>query len=362
MQTVRAAVCRGFGAPLTIEKVRLAPPKLGEVEVTLDAVAICHSDISFAEGAWGGSLPAVYGHEAAGRVTQVGPGVLHLAPGDSVVVTLIRACGGCGACANGHPTLCEAEHDDDGAPLQTGDGGPLHQGMATGAFAEKVVVDHSQVVAIPADMPKAVASVIGCSVITGIGAVVNTARLKAGEDVVVIGAGGVGLNAIQGARLAGARRIVAVDQSEDKLAIARAFGATDGVLASDPQPHRAAIGALGRAADAVFVTVGAISAYAQAPQYLARGGRMVLVGMPPSGATAPYEPVILSYLGQSLLGSKMGDVVLRRDVPWMIDLYRQGRLKLDELISRRWRLEDINAAIADTKTGSAKRNVIVFDR
>ncbi|KIC12568.1 zinc-binding dehydrogenase [Leisingera sp. ANG-M1] len=361
MQTIKAAVCRKFGAPLVIEEVQLAAPGMGEVEVTLDAVAICHSDISYAEGAWGGHLPAVYGHEAAGMISAVGEGVQGFAEGDSVVVTLIRSCGTCPSCAGGKPTICETPHDTANGPLKTADGQPLDQAMACGAFAEKVVVDQRQIVKIPADMAKDAAALVSCGVITGVGAVVNAAQLRAGQDVVVIGAGGVGLNAIQGARIAGARRIVAVDMSPEKLGIAKEFGATHGVLATEEKPWKAAYKALGgRGADAVLITVGAIPAYDQAPRYLARGGRAVLIGMPHSGAKAAYEPVVLAAVGQGLIGSKMGDVVIQRDIPWMVDLYQQGRLKLDELISGRWTLEQINEAIADTKTGSAKRNVIVF--
>ena len=362
MALIKAAVCHEFGAPLTIEEVDLRAPEGSEVEVELDAVAICHSDISFAGGAWGGSLPAVYGHEAAGRISAVGPSVRGLAPGDSVVVTLIRACGTCPSCASGKPTICETPYDGDKGPLKTKDGGKLHQAMASGAFAEKVVVEQNQVVKIGDEIPKDAASLIACGVITGVGAVVNAAGLRTGQDVVVIGAGGVGLNAIQGARIAGARRIVAVDMSEEKLDVAREFGATDGVLATGKSPWRDAKKAMGRGADAVIVTVGAIPAYDTAPRYLASGGKVIMVGMPHSGAMSSYEPVMLAATGQGMVGSKMGDVVVQRDIPWMVDLYQQGRLKLDELISGRWKLEQINEAIEDTKTGAARRNVILFDR
>lgn len=362
MQTIRAAVAHEFGAPLVVEDVQLRAPAGTEVEVTLDAVAICHSDITFASGAWGGSLPAVYGHEAAGRISAVGERVQGLGIGDSVVVTLIRACGTCPSCASGKPTVCETPYDGDHGPLRTADGGKLHQAMASGAFAEKVVVEQVQVVKISHDIPKDAASLIACGVITGVGAVINAAGLRAGQDVVVIGAGGVGLNAIQGARIAGARRIVAVDMTEEKLAIAREFGATDVVLATDEKPWRAAIKAMGRGADAVIVTVGAIPAYDAAPRYLAGGGRVIMVGMPHSGAMSSYEPVVLAAMGQAMVGSKMGDVVIQRDIPWMVDLYEQGRLKLDELISGRWSLDQINEAIEDTKTGAARRNVIVFNK
>ncbi|MCV3270505.1 zinc-binding dehydrogenase [Roseobacter sinensis] len=363
MQTIKAAVCHAFGAPLEIEDIHLRAPETDEVEVTLGAVAICHSDISYADGAWGGSLPAVYGHEAAGVISGLGSGVTGLALGDSVVVTLIRACGTCGNCAGGKPTLCQTPYDGDAGPITTVAGGKLHQAMACGAFAEKVVVSQSQVVRIDPEIPKDAASLIACGVITGVGAVVNAAGLRAGQDVVVIGAGGVGLNAIQGARIAGARRVVAVDMSAEKLEIAKDFGATHGVLATEPKPWQAAFAALGgRGADAAIVTVGAIPAYDQAPRYLGYGGKVVMVGMPHSGATSTYEPVIFAAVGQGMVGSKMGDVVIQRDIPWMVDLYAQGRLKLDELISGRWRLDQINEAIANTKSGAARRNVIVFDQ
>jgi Zn-dependent alcohol dehydrogenase len=360
MPAIKAAVCREFGKPLTIETVDLRAPGLGEVEVTLDAVAICHSDISFAEGAWGGTLPAVYGHEAAGKVTGLGDGVRGFAVGDDVLVTLIRACGTCPSCAGGKPTICETPYNGDKGPLSMPDGSVLHQAMACGAFAEKVVVDQSQLVQLPSDMDKDVASLLSCGVITGVGAVVNAAQFRAGQDAVVIGAGGVGLNAIQGARIAGARRIVAVDMTQDKLDVAMEFGATDGVLGTEKSPWRNAIKAMGRGADAVFVTVGAAPAYDTAPRYLARGGKVLMVGMPHSDAVATYSPVMMAAVGQGLIGTKMGDTVIRRDIPWMIDLYQQGRLKLDELISNRWRLDQINEAIADTKTGAARRNVILF--
>lgn len=360
MARIKAAVCHQFGAPMVIEEVELRAPIAGEVEVTLKACAVCHSDVSFASGGWGGSLPAVYGHEAAGHITAIGDGVRGLSLGDAVVVTLIRACGSCPACSAGKPTICDTPYDGDLGPLKTADGGKLHQAMATGGFAEKVVVDQAQVVRISEDISMEAASLLACGVITGIGAVVNAADFRAGQDAVIIGAGGVGLNAIQGARIAGARRIVAVDMSEDKLAIAREFGATDTVLGTDEAPWRIARQAIGRGADAVFVTVGAAPAYDVAHKYLAKGGKVIMVGMPHTGAYSTYEPGNFAALGQSLVGSKMGDVVIRRDIPWMVDLYKQGRLKLDELISGRWRLEEINEAFEDTKSGSAKRNVILF--
>ena len=359
MQRIRAAVCHEFGAPLSVEEVRLAAPAVGEVEVSLAACAICHSDITYASGAWGGDLPAIYGHEAAGHVTAIGPDVKGYAIGDRVLVTLIRACGTCPACATARPSICMS--GDRAAPLTTADGAPIFQAMHCGAFAEKVVVDQSQLASVPEAIPLDVASLLSCGVITGVGAVVNAGQVRPGEDVVVIGAGGVGLNAIQGAKLAGARRIIAVDLTAEKLADATAFGATDGVLATEAKPWTAMREKIGKLADAVFVTVGATKIYDTAPRYLAPGGRLVMVGMPPSGEMSTYAPDIIASLGQRLIGTKMGDTVLSRDIPWLADLYLQGRLELDSLISNRWTLDQINEAIADTKSGAARRNVILFD-
>ncbi|MGP1355239.1 zinc-binding dehydrogenase [Roseicyclus sp.] len=357
---IRAAVCHEFNAPLSVETVLLREPGPGEVEVTLEAVAICHSDISYMEGAWGGALPAVYGHEAAGRVTALGPGVEGVGMGERVIATLIRACGACPSCASAMPVYCSGN-----APLPPElsfpDGRALSKGLKCGAFAEKIVVHASQVAAVGEEVPATSACLLACGVPTGLGAVVNTARVRPGQSVVVIGCGGVGLNAVQGARLSGAARIVAMDLSEAKLEDARAFGATDALLATEEKPWRAVKAMTGgRGADHVFVSVGAIPAYDMAPRLLGPGGTLHAVGMPHSGATSAWEPVILAATGQGMRGSLMGEVVLARDVPWMVDLYAQGRLELDALVSRTWRLEEINAAIDDTRAGRARRNVIVF--
>jgi Zn-dependent alcohol dehydrogenase len=361
MTQVKAAVCRAFGGPLQVETVTLAAPGAGEVEVKIAACAICHSDISMAEGGWGGALPAVYGHEAAGHVTALGEGVTGYALGDTVLVTLVRACGSCLSCTTGHPATCRADHEVLAHPLSGADGTPFEQGLRTGAFAEKVVVKASQLAPIPADMPLDAASILSCGVITGVGAVVNTAGLRAGQSAVVIGAGGVGLNAVQGARIAGAAHVVAVDLVAEKLEAARAFGATDAVSAGEKRPWDRVREIIGGGADHVFVATGAIAAFEGATRYLAPHGRVTIVGLPHAGERSTYDPCAVGVTGQQIAGSKMGDVVLARDIPWMVTLYRQGRLKLDELISNRWPLERINEAIADTKSGAARRNVIVFD-
>lgn len=360
MQTIRAAVCRENNAPLTIEEVQLRAPQTGEVEVDIEAVAICHSDISFWQGGFGGALPAVYGHEAAGTVTAVGEGVVGIKVGDSVCLTLIHACGHCTTCQSGKPTICETPVDNlAGSPISTADGAPVFQAMNAGAFAEKAVVDQSQVCVIPSDVAKDVASLISCGVITGVGAAVFAADIEVGQDVVVIGAGGVGLNAIQGALIAGARRIVAVDMLPEKLEVAKEFGATDVVLA-EGKPWSEVKKILGRGADAVLVTVGVAQVYDQAPRYLGWGGKVVMVGMPHGDKVSSYSPLIMANQGQGIVGSKMGDMVIKRDIPWIVDMYKQGRLKLDELISGRWTLDQINEAMADTKSGAARRNVIML--
>lgn len=359
---MKAAVCHAFGQPLSVEDITLAAPDAGQVRVEVKACAICHSDIFYAEGAWGGHVPAVYGHEAAGVIAEVGPGVKGYAVGDTVIVTLIRSCGTCGTCASGHPTSCEDSYDRVGqSPVRLADGTVAEHGMQTSAFAEQVVVDTSQLAKIPADFPMDVASLLSCGVITGLGAVVNSAKVPPGASVAVIGAGGVGLNTIQGARLAGATTIIALDLAQDRLDGAIEFGATHGVVATATdavEQVKALTG--GRGVEYCFVTVGAIQAFETAIDFIAPRGEVVLVGMPPVGAKATYEPCNIAGAGQVLRGSNMGETVLARDIPWLIEQYKQGRLKLDELITGRWTLDQINEAIADTKAGHARRNVIVF--
>ena len=357
---MRAAVCRAFGAPLAIEELAIAPPGPGEVAAAVEACAVCHSDVAYAAGAWGGALPAVYGHEAAGRVTAVGAGVRGFAVGDRVLVTLIRACGACPACAGGAPTSCAHAWDEGPSPLRDADGVVVAQGMKTAAFAEAVVVDASQLVALPDDLPADLACLLACGVVTGVGAVVNTAKIRPGARVAVIGAGGVGLNAIQGAALAGAVQIVAVDLAAAKLEDARAFGATDGVAAGPDAMAEVRAVTGGRGVDAAFVTVGAPAAIGSAAEALAAGGAVVVVGMPPSGTVVGYDPTTLAAMNQRILGSRMGETVLARDIPWLIDQWRAGRLKLGELVSRRYPLDAIEAALAAARSGTARRGVIVM--
>lgn len=358
---MRAAVCREFGKSLIIEEINLAPPKKGQVEVVVEACAVCHSDIHFIDGAWGGALPAVYGHEAVGRIVQLGGNVNHWAVGDRVLVTLLKSCGHCHQCSEGLPARCESDKEVEPSPLSRLNDSPITHGLNTGAFAERVVVDQSQIAKIPETIASESACLLSCGVITGIGAAVNTAQIHPGAIVAVVGAGGVGLNAIQGAKICGASTIIAVDKVEQKIADAIEFGATHGILSSSEKPHRQ-IKSLtqGRGVDFVLVTVGAIEAFKQSMRYLNRGGKLVIVGMPPSGDLMSIEPMAMAYMSQSLIGSMMGDTVLKRDIPWLLSLYEQGRLKLDELVTGRYPLDKINDAIQNTVEGKARRNVIVF--
>jgi S-(hydroxymethyl)glutathione dehydrogenase / alcohol dehydrogenase len=359
---MKAAVCREFGQPLVIEDLTLDPPQAGEVLVKLSACAICHSDIYFLEGKWGGTLPAVYGHEAAGLVAEVGPGVARARPGDSVVVTLIRSCGQCYFCAHGQETLCDTRFPLDQATRLHGAGGePIVQGLRTAAFAEYVVVHESQLVVVPPALPPESASLLACGVITGVGAVTNTARVPLGGSVAIIGAGGVGLNCIQGAHLCGAQPIVAVDLLPRKLEAALSFGATH-ALNPGTQDVLAAVRDLtgGRGVDYVFASAGSGRAIDLGLALMRRGGTMVMVGMPPTGVMTQLEMGNVANDSHRILGSKMGETQLGVDVPRLVQLYQQGRLKLDELITARFPLEHINAAIAAVNQGVALRNVIVF--
>jgi Zn-dependent alcohol dehydrogenase len=359
---MKAAVCREFGKPLVIEEVSLADAGPGEVKVKLAATAICHSDISYADGAWGGDLPAVYGHECSGVVESVGLGVTTVKPGDAVVVTLIRSCGHCHGCVRGMPVTCSTQFPLDAkSPITDKSGKPLVQSMRTGGFAEQVLVHESQCVAIPGSVPMTSASLLACGVITGFGAVTNTARVPAGSHVVVIGTGGVGLNSIQGARVCGARTVIAVDIADNKLEAAKGFGATHGINSSKENVlERVMQLTESRGADYVFVTVGAKGAFDSSYALLAKGGSTVLVGMPASGVMSEIDPGTMAAYSQNVLGSKMGSARVQVDIPNLVDLYQQKRVKLDELITKTYPLEQINEAIAAVKRGEALRNVIVF--
>ncbi len=362
MGAIRAAVTRAFGAPSTIETLTLARPGPGEVQVRVAACAICHSDMAYADGHWGGPLPAVWGHEAAGTVVDVGAGV-DLAVGDRVVVTLARSCGTCDHCRRGQQVACTGSFVlDERSPLTDESGEPVHQGLRTAAFAEEVVVHGSQVVAVPADLAPTAASLLGCAVISGVGAVANTAAVEPGSSVVVIGCGGVGLNVVQGARLAGAASIVAVDPEAAKLEVAARLGATHLVDPTAEDTAEAVARATGGfMADYVFVAVGAAAAFQQGLAMVGTMGAMVLVGMPASGVTIEIEPGDLAHRSQRILGSKLGNAVVGRDIPALVTSYQAGQLELDALVSGTFALDEIDRAMDEVRQGSALRNVVVFE-
>jgi len=359
---MKAAVCREFGQPLVIENVTLADAGPGEVRIKVKATAICHSDITYAEGSWGGTLPAIYGHECAGIVEQVGGGVTTVAVGDHVVATLIRSCGHCHGCSMGNPVMCSTQFALDAkSPITDKDGKSVVQSMRTGGFAENILVHESQCVAVPKAIPFTSASLLACGVITGFGAVTNTAKVPAGSHVVVIGTGGVGLNAIQGAHVSGARTVIAVDIADNKIEAAKTFGATHGINSKTQDVGERVLALTdGRGADYVFVTVGVKSAFDSSYNLLAKGGSVVLVGMPASGVMSEIDPGTMAAYSQNILGSKMGSARIQVDIPNLVGLYEQGRIKLDELVTKTYPIEEINEAIDAVKRGEALRNVIVF--
>ena len=359
---MKAAVCYEFGKPLVVEEVAIGAPAAGQVRVKMAACAICHSDVHAIRGEWGGETPFIAGHEASGIIDEVGEGVKHVKPGDHVVVSLLRSCGHCYQCQTGAPYICAAEWPlDTNSPFRSKSGDPIAMGIRTAAFAEYTVVDQTQVAKVPNDMPLDSASLLACGVITGLGAVVNTAQVEAGSQIVVIGTGGVGLNAVQGGVLSGASRVIAVDLLDYKLEAANEFGATHTVNGSK-QDAIAAVHELtdGRGADYAFVTVGNSTAVDQAFAMVRPGGQVVVVGLPEAGAKAQLDIHAL-ISERTVKGSPMGSTVLSVDIPRLVDLYNDGRLKLDELITRRYPLAEINEAIESMERGEALRNVIVFD-
>lgn len=360
---MKAAVCRAFGEPLVIEDVELDAPGHDDVLIKLKACSICHSDVSFADGIWGGQLPAVYGHEGAGVVEAVGAGVSDYAVGDHVIVTLIRHCDDCVYCNDDVEVLCEGEfHLTNKSPIHNAAGEALEQAMNCGAFAEQVVVHQSQLQKAPTDMPFDVASLLACGVITGYGAVTHASNLREGQHAIVIGCGGVGLNSVQGASLKGASSVIAMDLEADKLELAKSFGATHGI---DPRDKDAVDQVMaitnGRGADVVFITVGAKAAIDSAQNFITKNGTIVIVGMPASGTRGDYDPGTMAAWGQKIIGTKMGNTVISVDIPELLELYAKGEYKLDELISGRFKLEDINQAMDEVRSGKAIKNVVVFD-
>ncbi|NLU70906.1 alcohol dehydrogenase catalytic domain-containing protein [Streptomyces sp. HNM0574] len=350
--------------PEVVDDLRVRGPGAGEVLVGIRAAGLCHSDLSVADGTIPYPRPVVLGHEGAGVVEAVGEGVTHVAPGDHVALSTLANCGTCAQCDRGRPTMCRKAIGRPGTPFsRAGTGGKLYNFASNSAFAERTVVKAVQAVAIPEDIPFTSACLMGCGVVTGVGAVLNRARVAQGETVVVIGAGGVGLNVLQGARIAGAGTVVAVDANPAKEETARAFGATHFVDASATADAAATAAAvreiLPDGADHAFECVGSTGLIRLAVDLLDRHGQAVLLGVPPAEAEASFQ-VSAMYLDKAILGCRYGSSRPQRDIALYADLYRDGRLLLDELVTRVYPVEDFAKAAEDAHRGRVARAVLTF--
>lgn len=364
---MRAIVFQGSGVPLEVAELDLDDPRPGEVRVRIVAAGVCHSDLHVQRGEWVLPTPLVMGHEGSGVVTTVGEGVSRVAVGDHVILSWVAACGRCRYCRAGHPARCELVATVvaprgvlyDGTTRFRWHGQPVHHYLGVSSFAEEVVVPESGAIPIRRDVPLDVMALIGCAVATGIGAVQRTAQVPPGASVAVIGCGGVGLSVVQGARLAGAGQIIAVDVIPTKLDVARSMGATHTVDASAGDAVATVRDLSAGGADFVFDAIGKIATTEQAIAMLALGGAAVIVGLPPTGAKARFEPLALAEADQRILGSNYGSVRPAEDFPLMVELYARGELKLDELVSGRRPLEEAAAALDDLAAGRALRTLLI---
>jgi S-(hydroxymethyl)glutathione dehydrogenase / alcohol dehydrogenase len=362
---MKAAVLNDYARPLDLEEVELEPPRSGEVQLRIGATGVCHSDYHVIKGEWKYGLPMILGHEAAGVVEAIGANVTDVKPGDHAVLSFRPACGVCRLCAMGRSVLCEGRPGDrfkmhDGTSRVHRDGQDLLVLARVGSFAEHVVVPAEQVIPVRKDVPMDVLALIGCAVTTGVGAVVNAARVEAGSSVAVIGCGGVGLNVIQGAALVGAGRIIAVDLLDNKLEYARQFGATDLVNASDGDPVEQVRQLTGGGVDYAFEVIGNGKTVEQAIQMTRAAGTACIVGMAPQGSLAAFDPLLFVSRETKLIGTWYGSARPRIDFPRMIELTLAGKLKVRELISRRYALDEINEGFERLGRGEVARGVIVF--
>jgi S-(hydroxymethyl)glutathione dehydrogenase/alcohol dehydrogenase len=354
---MKAAVLYEVNKPLVIEEIDIDDPGPGQVMVKTVSSGVCHSDLHQIEGLWPMELPAVLGHEAAGIVERVGKGVTYVHPGDHVVMNFMPFCGTCRHCQSGRPVLCTQGR---------GNSNHLHKGdrrinvfLSVSSFAELMVVPESGVVKVREDAPLDKLGIMGCAVATGVGAVLNTAKVEAGSSVAVIGVGGVGLNVVQGAALAAAEPIIAIDVLEGKLDMARQFGATHFVNAAKEDPVKAVRSLTDGGADYAFEVVGSPDAISQAFDMVRAGGEAIMVGVSPYGSRTSIDTGGL-LTEKALRGCVYGSIRPRVDIPRFIDLYMAGRLKLDELISRTYLLEGINDAFAAMKAGEVARSIVTF--
>jgi len=364
---MKAAILFETKQPLRVEEVQLDPPGNGEVLVKIAAAGVCHSDYHFMNGDLPITLPCVLGHEGAGVVEEVGPGVNAVKPGDHVVLLFRASCGRCEFCQRGRPALCalagtlrNTGRMRDGTSRLHHEGGEMHHFLGVSCFAERAVVPEQGVVKIRPDASLEVAALMGCSVMTGIGAVMNTARVEPGASVLVIGAGGVGLNVVMGAVLVGANPIIVADLLDFKLDLAKSFGATHTVNAKEQDlvdAVRSQTG--GEGVDYAFEVIGNPRTMTAAYQAVRRGGTAVAVGIPPFGSEMSINAGELVYQEKTLKGSYYGTAHPQNDMPRLIDLYMAGRLPLDRLISRSYPLEQVNEAYAALLSGEVARSILV---
>jgi S-(hydroxymethyl)glutathione dehydrogenase/alcohol dehydrogenase len=362
---MKAAVLREVRKPLQIEDVEIASPGPHEVRIRTAAAGVCHSDLHFQQGSYMTPMPIVLGHESAGIVEEVGSEVQYVKPGDHVITCLSVFCGHCSYCLSGRPNLCdkiETRRRPDQPPRLSQGGELIQQFADLSSYAEQMLVHEHAVVKIREDMPLDRAALIGCGVVTGAGAVLNTARVEAGSTVAVIGCGGVGLSAVQGAAIAGAGRIIAVDKVASKLELAKAFGATDGVNASEGDPVQQVQQLTGGGVDYSFEAIGLKQTAEQSFAMLARGGTATIIGMVPFGTNLEIPGHIdFFWFEKKLQGSNMGSNRFRVDMPRYVDFYLSGKLNLDDMISARIKLDEINSAFAALEKGEVARQVIVFE-
>ena len=354
---------RRYGKPYEVTEHPLPVPTGTEVLIRTKAAGICHSDMHFFNGSYPGKLPMVLGHESAGIVEQVGSDVHYVKPGDHVITCLSVFCGHCESCLTGHLSLCqepETNRSSKEEPRLSQNEQPLTPFAQLGSFAEMMLVHEHALVKVREDMPMDRAALIGCGVTTGIGAVIHTAAVEPGSTVAVIGCGGIGLSAINGAALAGASRIIAVDMVASKLELARKFGATDLVDASDGESVQKVIEMTGGGVHYSFEAIGLKATAEQAFQMLRAGGTATVIGMIPPGQMVSIHGV--DFLSEKKIqGSMMGSNRFRVDMPRFVDFYLQGKLHLDDMISNRIALSDINEGMAALETGEIARSVIMFD-
>jgi NDMA-dependent alcohol dehydrogenase len=366
-RSAKAVVCRELNKPVVVEEIQVDGPNRGEVTVRIRACGVCHSDLSATNGTIAMPPPLILGHEAAGEVVEVGEGVTSFAVGDHVVSSFIYMCGKCRFCSGGRPVLCLEQGKaimtlPDGT-LRTRDAGgkPVSIFSGCGVMAEYATLHVDNLVKIDPKIPLDRAALVGCAVTTGVGAVFNTAKVAPGSSVAVLGCGGVGLNVVQGARIAGAERIIAVDTNEAKLEMAKKFGATDTILAKPGDDFSKPLKKMtGGGPDYAFECVGNGELAAAAYRAIRRGGLAVVVGVAKASESTSVRTMTLPFEEKTLTGSYFGSSVPRIDFPRMLNLYTSGKLMLDELITHRYRIEEAPQAFADLESGRNARGVIIF--